>query len=231
MECRGNAAQYPRTLFVANHVSYLDIILLGSIADATFIAKSEIEKWPFIGHLGRSVGTVFVQRYWRRAGYQFETLRERLSNAESFVLFGEGTSSNGLQVLPFKSSLLGVAEAWQLPQPIAVQSVTLIYESLKDGTPIAESNADLYAWYGAQPLMPHLFRALGMQGAKVTVVFGSVIYSWDCNDRKRLASLLRDEISRELAQRVRKPVIRWSTDKPRRSLSKRYLRRKKKEAA
>ena len=105
-------------------------------ADGTFIAKSEIASWPLFGLLCRLTGTLFVRRHWRSALIQRNALAGRMRQGENFILFGEGTSSNGLGVLPIKTSLLSVAEPWILDCPVAVQPVTLIYARLADGMPI-----------------------------------------------------------------------------------------------
>ncbi|MEO1017602.1 MAG: lysophospholipid acyltransferase family protein [Pseudomonadota bacterium] len=108
-EKQGVPADECPVVFVSNHVSYIDIIILGSLLNGTFVAKSEIVGWPIFGLLGRLVGTFFVKRYWRCARQQLNDITARLAFSESFILFGEGTSSNGLQVLPLKSSLIGAA--------------------------------------------------------------------------------------------------------------------------
>lgn len=182
------------TVYVANHVSYLDILCLGSFLDGTFIAKSEVAGWPFFGHLARLVGTMFVRRHWRQALIQRDLLAGRLRNGESFILFGEGTSTNGLDVKPFKTSLLSVAEPWVLDRPVAVQPVSLIYLKMKDGTLVDQSNTDLYAWWGAADLVGHLWRMMCLEGVLVEVHFGTPVLSWAVSSRKVLGRDLRAEV-------------------------------------
>lgn len=105
LEVRGRPTAVEPALFVPNHVSYLDIPILGALCDAAFIAKTEIADWPFFGWLARKSGTLFVRRHWREAKRQRDALAARLARTESFVLFAEGTSSPGLDVLPLKTSL------------------------------------------------------------------------------------------------------------------------------
>jgi hypothetical protein len=90
--------------------------------------------WPLFGAIGRAAGTFFIRRRWRDALVQRNTLAARLRAGESFILFAEGTSTDGLDVLPFKTSLLSVAEPWVLDRPIAVQPVTLAYRRLRCGS-------------------------------------------------------------------------------------------------
>lgn len=186
------------TLFVANHVSYLDILLLGARLNATFIAKAEIAGWPLFGTIGRAAGTFFVRRRWSDALVQRNLLASRLRTGESFILFAEGTSSNGLDVLPFKTSLLSVAEPWVLDQPIAVQPVTLAYRRLRRGAAISAENCHHYAWIGDDTLLPHLWALLHADGCVIEVAFGEPEFSWAVTSRKRLAPAMRQAVRHRL---------------------------------
>jgi 1-acyl-sn-glycerol-3-phosphate acyltransferase len=187
------------TLFVANHVSYLDILVLGAVLDGTFIAKSEIASWPLFGLLGRLTRTLFVRRHWRSALIQRNALAARMRLGESFILFGEGTSSNGLGILPIKTSLLSVAEPWVLDCPVAVQPVTLAFTRLADGTPIGCHNCDRYAWHSDAELLPHLWSALQLDGLEIRVALADPVLSWSVKSRKVLGRELRARLRGELA--------------------------------
>jgi 1-acyl-sn-glycerol-3-phosphate acyltransferase len=195
---RGEPVGVCATLFVANHVSYLDIVLLGARTDATFIAKAEVAGWPLFGTIGRAAGTFFIRRRWRDALIQRNALAARLRGGESFVLFAEGTSTNGLGVLPLKTSLLSVAEPWVLDRPIAVQPVTLAYRRLADGRPVTAATCGRYAWFGDAALLPHLWSMLHHDGCIVEVTFGEPVLSWSVASRKTLGIDLRRAIEREL---------------------------------
>lgn len=188
------------TLFVANHVSYLDIVVLGALLDGTFIAKAEVAGWPLFGFLGRITRTFFVRRHWRQARIQRNDLAARMRANESFVLFAEGTSTDGLSVHRLKTSLLSVAEPWILDCPVAVQGVTLAYVRLADGTPVGPSNCDLYAWYGDAELLPHLWDVLQMRGVELRVSLHEPVLSWSVQSRKVLGRQLRAELGEELAR-------------------------------
>lgn len=187
------------TLYVANHVSYLDILVLGAVLDGTFIAKSEIASWPLFGLLGRMTRTLFIRRHWRSALIQRNALAARMRQGESFILFGEGTSSDGLGVLPLKTSLLSVAEPWVLDCPVAVQPVTLVFAQLADGTTIGRNNCDIYAWYGDGEFLPHLWRALQHEGLEIQVRVADPILSWSVRSRKLLGKMLHTRLSGQLA--------------------------------
>ena len=213
VECRGQPFAACPTLFVANHVSYLDILALGTCIDATFVAKAEIAGWPLFGPLGRLGRTFFVRRHWRQARAPRDGLAARLRAGESFVLFAEGTSTDGLGVRPLKTSLLSVAEPWILDCPVAVQGVTLAYLRLADGTAIDGGNCDLYAWHGAAELVPHLWHVLQMRGVQLQIVLHEPTLSWSVQNRKLLGRRLRDQISRELAS-ARSAAATSATDVP-----------------
>lgn len=187
------------TLFVANHVSYLDIVVLGALLDGTFIAKAEVAGWPLFGLLGRLTRTYFVRRHWRQARIQRNDLAARLRADESFVLFAEGTSTDGLTVRRLKTSLLSVAEPWILDCAVAVQGVTLAYVRLADGTPVDRTNCDLYAWHGDAELLPHLWNVLQMPGIELQVTLHEPVLSWSVQSRKVLGRQLRDELAGQLA--------------------------------
>ncbi len=105
--------QIPRAgLVVANHLGYVDILVLGSVCPCVFVAKSDVERWPVFGLLARMAGTVFVRRKVPMdSRKQVETLADVLREGHPLVLFPEGTSSGGSEVLPFRSSLLEAATA------------------------------------------------------------------------------------------------------------------------
>ena len=189
------------TLLVANHVSWLDILVLGEAVDATFVAKSEVSGWPILGWLARLTGTMFVKRHWRFAREQCTELAERLRAGHDIVLFPEGTSTDGLAVAKFKSTLFAAAGSKILDRPVAVQPVTLAYTALADGTPIAPAHADRYAWYGDASFAPHFMRALCDGGCRIDLVFHRPTLSWEVQDRKVLARHAAATIAGELSLR------------------------------
>jgi 1-acyl-sn-glycerol-3-phosphate acyltransferase len=102
LRVRGAPAAFGSTLLVANHVSYLDVVVLGSLVNVSFIAKAEVAGWPLIGRIG---GTIFVERRGSCSAGQRDRVAVRLARGDDLILFAEGTSSDGGRVLPFKSAL------------------------------------------------------------------------------------------------------------------------------
>jgi 1-acyl-sn-glycerol-3-phosphate acyltransferase len=187
------------SVIVANHVSYIDILVLGSVADGTFIAKSEVRGWPLFGFIASCAGTMFIRRHWRQALIQRNAIAARMRQGESFILFAEGTSSNGLEVRTFKTSLLSVTEPWVLDCPVAAQGATLTYGRLADGRLFDRSTCDLYAWYNDMPFTPHLRSLLHQDGCEIELRLHEPVLSWSVDSRKVLAAQLRAEIAAELA--------------------------------
>src|SRR5216683_2513376 len=101
-------------LFAANHISYTDITILGSVITGSFIAKAEVADWPFFGWLAKLQRSVFVDRQVRTTATQRDAISDRLAAGDALILFPEGTSGDGNRVLPFKSALFGAAHMWSM---------------------------------------------------------------------------------------------------------------------
>jgi 1-acyl-sn-glycerol-3-phosphate acyltransferase len=182
----GAPASVRPVLFVSNHSSYLDIVVLGAVLEASFIAKTEVAAWPFFGLLARMQRTVFVDR--RRpgtTGQQRDELTERLRAGGNLILFPEGTSSDGSRTLPFKSALFGAAAPVDGKQ-ITVQPVSVTATHL-DGIPLGHELRPLYAWYGDMTLPPHLWTMLQAGRIRVAVEFHPPVTLADFANRKALA--------------------------------------------
>jgi 1-acyl-sn-glycerol-3-phosphate acyltransferase len=174
-------------LILANHTGWMDIVIFSAVMPLSFVAKSEVASWPFFGTLARLQRTVFVARARRsQTGAARDDIRDRLLAGDTLVLFPEGTSSDGNTVLPFKSALLGAAEAqMEDGRHVMVQPVSTAYTGIH-GIPMGRENRPLYAWYGDMELVPHLWEALKAGPLDVVVEFHPPL-SLDAMDRKALA--------------------------------------------
>jgi 1-acyl-sn-glycerol-3-phosphate acyltransferase len=177
-------------LFVSNHTSYFDIVLLGSILRCSFVAKAEMTSWPLIGWLAKLQRSVFVDRRAANVSEHSNEIRRRLEAGDNIVLFAEGTTSDGNRLLPFKSSLLSVAE--NLHTPLAVQPVSIVATAL-DGMPLGRLLRPLYAWYGDMPLTPHTWAAVKSGIITVEIEFHEPMTSAGMN-RKQLTARCEAEI-------------------------------------
>lgn len=169
---RGSPVSDGAALYVANHVTWADIPVLGLILDAGFVAKREVRSWPIIGLLAERYGCEFVSRESRAGvGDQALAMQRRLGSARRLVLFPEGTTSLGTDVLPFRSSLFGAVEA----QPgCQVQPVTLVWR-MKNADAQGVNALRRIAWLEDDELLPHAL-ALAMDGgATVEVHFLPVL--------------------------------------------------------
>ena len=141
------------TLYVSNHISWMDIPILGSALETEFIAKSDVKGWPLIGPLSRRSGTLFVAREERhRVHNQAREIADRLGNGRSLTLFAEGTTSDGITILPFRSSLFEAARQARQIQPIAIG-----YHG-GDGVALSDDQLAAIGWTGDEELLPNLGR-------------------------------------------------------------------------
>jgi 1-acyl-sn-glycerol-3-phosphate acyltransferase len=195
---RGKPAPAP-VLFVSNHISYFDILVLGSVLDACFVSRSDVRNWPLVGWSAGVQGTVFIERRRGEAKNHTDTIGERLAADDSLVVFAEGTSGDGNHVLPFKSTLFAVAERRPHGQPLTVQPVTLAYTKL-DGVPMGRYLRPLFAWYGDMTLTMHVLRALSLGKVTVDIILHEPVTIDGFAGRKALSDHCRAQISRGLSE-------------------------------
>jgi 1-acyl-sn-glycerol-3-phosphate acyltransferase len=181
-------------LYAANHISYTDITVLGSVIRGSFIAKSEVARWPFFGWLAKLQRSVFVDRRLRSTVAQRDAIGKRLADGAALILFPEGTSGDGNRVRPFRSALFGAAQRGEGVPPVIVQPVSLAYTRL-DGIPIGRLYRPFFAWYGAVDLAPHLWSMVGLGTVEAVVEFHPPTLLSDCGSRKALAEYCHARIA------------------------------------
>lgn len=196
---RGRQLRDRPVLFVCNHVSYLDIMVIGSVVTGCFVAKSEVAGWLGFGLLAKLQRTVFVER--RRSAVQRhgDAIADRLRSGDNLILFAEGTSSDGTRVLPFKSGLLAAAEQRVDDRPLKVQPVSIAYSRL-NGMPIGRGLRPFLAWYGDMELAPHLWEAVALGRVTVVVEFHPPTSLAEAGTRKTLARTCRDRVAAGVAR-------------------------------
>jgi len=150
-------------LLVSNHLSYLDILIYSAALPCVFVSKAEVNKWPYFGFAARQGGTIFIDRTRRVSAQEVaQEMARRLADPVPILVFPEGTSSDGAQVVRFHSSLFEPAAATgAVVTPAAVR-----YESA-GGAP----ESDL-CWFGDESFMSHLWRTLGGPGFTAELIFG-----------------------------------------------------------
>lgn len=194
---RGAPAAGRPLLILANHASWLDIPVVGSLTPLFFVAKSEVAGWPVIGLLARFQRTVFVDRQRRHATASVNReIAERLGAGDPVVLFAEGTSSDGNRVLPFRTALVGaVREAFASSAEVTVQPLAIAYVRLQ-GLPMGRRHRAVAAWFGDMDLAPHLLDVLRHGAIDVEVTFGPPVQLDAAHDRKSVTRQSEDTVRR-----------------------------------
>lgn len=176
----------PPFVFVSNHLSYVDAPVLLSALDAVFIAKSEVRSWPVFGFLASVAQTIFVDRSRRSDVVRVnQAIADQLSDQKGLILFPEGTSTEGFDVLPFKPSLLAYPASLNLP----VYYGSLTYETSPRDIPAYRSigwavNGDLF--------FKHFLRFFQVASFTAVITFGETPVV--ASDRKVLAQTLWERV-------------------------------------
>jgi 1-acyl-sn-glycerol-3-phosphate acyltransferase len=171
-------------LLVCNHLSYLDIIVISSIAPCVFVAKHDVSAWPLFGWLARAAGTIFADRGRRTASLKAVNLIRSVVNRDALVvLFPEGTSSDGRSVLPFKSALL---------EPALQTDCNLFAAAIDYSLPHGGSVADEVCYWRDMTLVPHLLNLFTKRSIDAKLAISR--YAASRTDRKELARNLRHQI-------------------------------------
>ncbi len=194
----GETAVDPPALYVCNHASYLDIVVLSTLLDASFVAKIEVAGWPLFGLLAKLVNTIFVDRRPSRSGTHRNEMRERLEAGRSLILFPEGTSTDGNRVLPFNSTFFAIVEEPVGGKPIQVQPVTLAYTRYNN-LPMSRRERPYLTWYGDTAMAGHLWRLLSIGRATVEVRFHRAVTIDAFGSRKALAAACGQTVAVGLA--------------------------------
>ncbi|MEX2276570.1 MAG: lysophospholipid acyltransferase family protein [Cucumibacter sp.] len=180
------------TLLLSNHISWMDIPVLGSIAPMSFVSKSDVKRWPLVGPMAALQKTIFVDRKRRTdSGRTSDAMAARLAKGDAVLLFAEGTSGMGTHVLPFRSALVGAAQAAIAASNsggTVIQPVTIAYTHIH-GLPVGRTDRSLIAWVGDMGPMDNLRHILASGTKSVTVMFGAPIMVRHDTDRKVVTRL------------------------------------------
>ena len=188
VEVRGQRMTGPGAV-VANHTSWLDIFVLNSRKTIYFVSKAEVSGWPGIGWLARATGTVFINRDRREARAQTEVFEDRLLQGHRLLFFPEGTSTDGLRVLPFKTTLFAAFFSDKLRHQMQIQPVSVVYHA-PPGT-----NPRFYGWWGEMEFGPSLLRILAQRRqGRVVLVYHPALRVDDYANRKSLARALETQV-------------------------------------
>lgn len=193
----GTMAEGRPLLLISNHISWSDIIVLSTVGEVSFIAKSEVRSWPVFGFFAVLQRTVFVERERRgKIGEQASEIATRLVAGDAMVLFPEGTTSDGNRILPFKTALFGAAHMAIKESNVAeviVQPVSIAYTGVH-GMAMGRYHRPIASWPGDVELMPHLKGILREGAVDVEVRFGEPMVVTADTDRKLLARNMEERV-------------------------------------
>jgi 1-acyl-sn-glycerol-3-phosphate acyltransferase len=203
-------------LYVSNHVSWVDIVAIGSLAPVAFVAKREVRSWPLVGITAELQRTVFVDRNRRhQTADAVGEMVARLNGGTSVVLFAEGTSSDGNRVLPFRSALLGavkhVASHSDAAGDILIQPMSISYVSTH-GIPLGRQHRPLVAWYGDLDFMPHIKELIARGAVDAVVSYGEPVKIDAAIDRKALTRRLEGAVRTMMAAALLKRPVSAPTE-------------------
>jgi lyso-ornithine lipid O-acyltransferase len=187
IEVQGTMSHVVPTLFLCNHLSYLDTISIASVIPTHFVAKAEVAYWPLFGFLTKLQGTVFIDRRNKKGtAEQGAAMIKVMRDKKNIVLFPEGTSTNGSEVKFFKSgliqSILDMNDIDVMVQPVSISCYG------KNGI------EQRYAWYGDMTLMPHLWKVFETSGLHIRITFHAPFKASRFNDRKELSEFARKQV-------------------------------------
>ena len=200
----GTPVQTRPVMYVSNHISYLDIPVIGTVIRGCFIAKSEVANWPLFGFLSKCAQTIYVKRNARDALQDNQKISEAIMNNKNIIIFPEGTSSTGENVLKFKSTLFSVIFLDpDVRQRILIQPFTVKIEKI-NGRHISDdlSLRDQYAWYGDMTLAPHLWELAKSESTDISLFFHPPRNAVDFECRKTLAKDCEIEVAKPLSSDI-----------------------------
>lgn len=189
-------------VIIANHVGYIDGIVLGSIFPIVFVSKKEVRSWPIVGQWNILCGSIFIDRQHKgQVGLLVREMSRKLRQEANILLFPEGTSTNGERMLPFQT----VPLAAPLRSRSVIVPTTLAYKSIDD-TQVSPANRDMIYWYGDMDFMSHFWKLLALRSVDVLVTIQPKVecfrYSDNSAGRKKLAEDCYDRVLGRLQETV-----------------------------
>ncbi|MCX7262694.1 MAG: lysophospholipid acyltransferase family protein [Burkholderiales bacterium] len=185
LEVRGKPIVTGPALLVSNHISWLDILVIHATRHCRFVSKSELREWPLIGTLATGAGTLYIERENRKDAMRMvKEMTRALNNGDVLAVFPEGTTGDGLDLLPFHANLLQSAIDAQAPaQPLALQFID------------AQTNEISMAarFVGDDTLVSSIWSTLNAKGLKALVNFGEIEMARG-QDRRAWAQTLRGKV-------------------------------------
>ncbi len=189
------------TLLVSNHISWTDVIAIGSVADLTFVSKSDIARWPVVGFMASMQKTIYVDRTRKRnATRTTREMANRLASGGNVLLFAEGQSDIGTHVLPFRSALVGGAQTAMIEsgaRNVVIQPIAVAYTHLQ-GMPVSRNERTMIAWIKSKSVGENIRDILVGSVKSVTIAFGEPKPLSEADNRKAITKACENEVRRML---------------------------------
>lgn len=202
----------PGTLIVSNHVSWLDICIIGSVLPVNFVAKADISGWPILGFLAKLQKTLFIKRDRRSdTANQRNAMQDRLLEGGRLLLFPEGTTGDGTIVFPFKSSLFAAAEVPENDNLIPIQPLSLAFAELS-GIPMSRRIRIKYAWIGDIGLLSNMLYILRSYSFTINLIFHEPTNLVEAGGRKKLAVSAHRQVQNGVANTTVGSIAIEATD-------------------
>ncbi len=187
------------TLFILNHISWLDIPVVGKIIKGSFVAKKEVENYPLFGALSKLQQTIFIARTRPAVKTHKDDMQTHLEQGDNIFLFPEGSSSNGIIIQNFKSAYFGLAEHHKGDKPLTVQPVTLAYSQM-DNLMMTRGTMIAVAWVGDELLLGHIWNFLKAGSVTAELRFHPPVTIDDYESRKKMAADCQLTITKGLSR-------------------------------
>lgn len=198
LDIEGGLSDIRPLMVVSNHVSYLDVVVLGAAAPVRFTPKREVGAWPIIGFICRLTQCVFIDRSIHAVKEGKKNIRETLETGEVVSLFPEATTGDGIHRRDFKPGFFSLASERVEGKTLWVQPVAIRYTHIHR-LPIDKMQWPLIAWYGDMLLLPHLWQVLSIGGISVQLTYLPPIEGTG-KDRKALAQYCQDAIGKKIEE-------------------------------
>jgi lyso-ornithine lipid O-acyltransferase len=193
-------------MFISNHTSYLDILVMGSFLRASFVAKNDVANWPIFGFLSKLQQTAFISRSAHHALREKYSLQSYLKAGKSIILYPEGTTNDGQNMLPFKSSLFALALEHELTGgKLMIQPFSLVIHP----RPHDPSGATAYPWafFDETPMATHLLRFARSSGCTLELIFHTPVDPKKFTDRKDLCRTVQEMVANGMKTGQPQPIL------------------------
>ena len=190
------------SIIVSNHISWIDILVIQSLVDVIFVAKADVKKMPGLGFLATIADTIFIDRKPQKISKDSQYIKKLIKRGKMICIFPEGTSTDGLRVIKFKSGffqLLFDNDQDRKKQMKIVQPISIFYKAYSKSL-----SKDFYGWWGEMSIISHIFKILCLSAGSVVIKFNKPLNSVDFESRKEIATAAENLIAQDILYHIKK---------------------------